>query len=622
MQGGLLHRALIGHARRTPDATALVTAHGRLGYRQLKEAVERLAARITDRLGAPRDAAPVAPVAICTDRLPDALVAMLAVLATGRPYTMLPSQLPVPEQRRLLGVAQAAAVLARRADLPRLDDGSGRPTILLDADGSTAPAGQDRTEPHDAVPLAGAATVLFTAGVTDRRRAVTLAEERWCAALDAWQTLYGLTPDDHVLVTAAVHTTAFTAAWLRAWCAGATLEAARVPADATAVTVADADPATAAGLLAGDALPALRLLTVSGEPLNLADHLRLQGLVTPGARVVSLYGTAETAGCGTWFEPDQLPGPRTHPGRSVFLGRPLPGCDAVPRKNTIWLTPPGGGRPSPTGDLGRWAEQGLLEYRGRAADVVKIGKRSVDTYPIESALRADPAIAAALVTGDRGRTGQRLIAFVVPARGAPAPDAGSVRAALTGLVPAADIPGTVVRLGKLPRNADGKVDRRALPLPAARTGSGGKGGGTDEPFGTEAALGCLVPALAAVLSFVLTHVFWPGSTDLTGVPGPWSTLFVLLYLLESLAFAAGVAVLLTARARMVARGGRNALTTAAHLSLVWLLASWWPQDNLYRLASKTDWPRQAALVYVFNVSLMIAAAVVAVWAARARPPDE
>jgi hypothetical protein len=49
-----------------------------------------------------------------------------------------------------------------------------------------------------------------------------------------------------------------------------------------------------------------------------------------------------------------------------------------------------------------------------------------------------------------------------------------------------------------------------------------------------------------------------------------------------------------------------------------LLVSWWPQDNLYRLAAKDDWPQQATLVYVFNVTLMIAAAVVAVFATR--PP--
>jgi hypothetical protein len=52
--------------------------------------------------------------------------------------------------------------------------------------------------------------------------------------------------------------------------------------------------------------------------------------------------------------------------------------------------------------------------------------------------------------------------------------------------------------------------------------------------------------------------------------------------------------------------------------MVWLLVAWWPQDNLYRLTAKTDWGGQAALVYGFNVTLMIAAAVLVVFAVRER----
>lgn len=45
------------------------------------------------------------------------------------------------------------------------------------------------------------------------------------------------------------------------------------------------------------------------------------------------------------------------------------------------------------------------------------------------------------------------------------------------------------------------------------------------------------------------------------------------------------------------------------LAVGWLLAAWWPQDNWYRVSRATDWPRQAALVYGFNVSLLLAALV-------------
>jgi hypothetical protein len=70
------------------------------------------------------------------------------------------------------------------------------------------------------------------------------------------------------------------------------------------------------------------------------------------------------------------------------------------------------------------------------------------------------------------------------------------------------------------------------------------------------------------------------------------------------------------------RPGRSPwLITAAHLSIVWLLVAWWPQDNFYRLAAKTDWDRQAALVYGFNITLMVAAAVLVVFVVRDRRAD-
>jgi len=132
------------------------------------------------------------------------------------------------------------------------------------------------------------------------------------------------------------------------------------------------------------------------------------------------------------------------------------------------------------------------------------------------------------------------------------------------------------------------------------------------------ALRWLGTALVLPVALGLGGALWPGSTDLSAVPQPWATLFTGLYLAELAALVVGVGFLLLGRPAMVRQGRSPSLTTAAHLAIGWLLVSWWPQDNLYRLAAKDDWPQQATLVYVFNVTLMIAAAVVAVFATR--PP--
>jgi hypothetical protein len=444
--------------------------------------------------------------------------------------------------------------------------------------------------------------------------------------------VFGLRPSDVHLVTAPPDTAAFTYGWIRALCSGATMvlpgnEAGPALWDrpfTDAVTVLDTDPVTAGSLLDGSVPAGIRLVAVGGERLALDEQVRLQGRLAPGARLLNVYGPAEVAGCGTWFETDQLSGPVPEPGRVWLLGRPFPGCRAEVRRGEIWLTPPDGlddGDALPSGDAGRLRDDGLLEYRGRMTHRVTVHGRTLDPHRAEAALATHPRIHESVITAvDENR----LVAYVVPSAANASPGPDEIRVHLTGEVPDAEIPASVVTLRALPRNRAGKIDRGALPLPAQGTGSGrtsGKGGGASAgPEGFLYGMGCAMLIVALPLGAVLTDVFWPGSTDLTLVPTPWSWLFRGLYLAELLAFSVGLAFLLAGRPLMRRQGRSRGLTTAAHLAIVWLLVSWWPQDNFYRLASKYDWERQAALVYVFNVPLMIAGAVVAVYATRGPDP--
>ncbi|MFD8638016.1 hypothetical protein, partial [Streptomyces sp. NPDC059656] len=169
------------------------------------------------------------------------------------------------------------------------------------------------------------------------------------------------------------------------------------------------------------------------------------------------------------------------------------------------------------------------------------------------------------------------------------------------------------------------IKLRALPLPARHVpetvARPNKFGGVAQA--AEGPGGCAFGCMAVVLGFVamlLTNVLWPGSTDLGAVPNPWATLFFLLYVCEVLAFGAGVLFLVNGHRRMKHRKLGRRRTRAAHLAASYLLLAWWPQDNLYRLAAKHDWPQQALLVYLFNVPLMIAGLIVAVFLTR-KPDD-
>ena len=190
-------------------------------------------------------------------------------------------------------------------------------------------------------------------------------------------------------------------------------------------------------------------------------------------------------------------------------------------------------------------------------------------------------------------------------------------------------PSAFVPVSSLPRTPDGKLSVAELPQPVqVRQSRSSKGGTThfypptfwpQAPTRSRPGIGVLVLPVA-IGAFVLGKIFWPNSTDLTGVPQPWAALFFMLYVAECLAFGLGIGFLLFGRPAVQRLGRSPFLTTMAHVAISWLLVAWWPQDTAYRLAAKTDWPRQALLVYSFNITLMIAAAAL-VGFATAGPAD-
>ncbi|POM25186.1 Dimodular nonribosomal peptide synthase [Actinomadura rubteroloni] len=232
---------------------------------------------------------------------------------------------------------------------------------------------------------------------------------------------------------------------------------------------------------------------------------------------------------------------------------------------------------------------------------------------VEAELDRHPDVRECAVTTIRASGGRKvLVAYVVSAD--PALDAQKVRSFLRGpKVRSARIPRAVILVDELPRRPSGKVAHDDLPLPVLPgEARGGKGAAMGDGERVGVLLG--VAAAVALLSLLLTDAIWPGSTDVSAVPGPWSGFFRGLYLAESLAFGLGVAFLMFGYPMLDRFDRPRWLTVLAHLAVGWLLASWWPQDNSYRLTGKTDWGSQAALVYGFNVTLMLAAGVLVAFA--------
>ncbi|WP_033216537.1 AMP-binding protein [Streptomyces virginiae] len=674
-------------ARDTPEARALIAGPDSLTYGELDARADRLAHRLLDS-GLPLGAL----VAVGTARQAHLVVAVLAVLKAGGSYTVVDVASP-RSGRRQLAAAEPLLLLTDAAQQAALDDGGGPRVIRLDAETPTIgrprtdqpadqpadpsadrPADPSTDSPSDrpgnrstdplpgaaAVPPRRTAAVLFTGAAEPR--AIPVGHGLLLAAHDAWAEVARPTPRDRHLFTLGTDVTAFAAGWTRALCSGGALvlsprsawkpEEVRAAVATERVTVLHTDPAGATRLLIRDpesgtlapvahrpadpACRSLRLLAVTGDRLYLDEQATLQARLHPGARVLNVYGSAECAGIGTWFELPQLPHPLDDLEAISLLGTAFPGFRIETRGREIFLVTPDGGDAIPTGDVGLLRDDGLLEYGGRIRDRIALpGGRWVDPYPVESAIRRHEGIGAVIVKGVDGPRGpRRLVAYVAPPPGGPTwpagaflPDIEELRDHLAGKVLREEAPRTVIRLRTLPRTAAGQEDRDALPLPimpAAAKAAGSKSGKSGAAAGTsEASAGCAAGCGGVGLGFVamiLTNFLWPGSTDLTGVPQPWAFLFFVLYLFECVAFGVGVVFLIGGRARMLRQRRSPSLTVVAHLAVSYLLLSWWPQDNLYRLAAKQDWPRQAALVYAFNVPLMIAGVLVAAYVVS-KPAD-
>ena len=115
-----------------------------------------------------------------------------------------------------------------------------------------------------------------------------------------------------------------------------------------------------------------------------------------------------------------------------------------------------------TGDRVRWNADGQLEYLGRIDHQVKIRGFRIELGEVEAQLLSQPEISEAVAVASEGPNGTRLVAYIRAAEGE-AVDSAVIRERLGQILPDYMVPSVVVELDKLPLNANGKVDRKALP---------------------------------------------------------------------------------------------------------------------------------------------------------------
>ncbi|WP_406388069.1 amino acid adenylation domain-containing protein [Streptomyces sp. NBC_00887] len=492
--------AAIDRAALVPGAAAVIGPDESLTRGELADSSRALAARLL-AAGVRRGDL----VALCLPRGPQAVVAMLAAWRIGAGYLPLDPQYPAARLDFMLRDSGAALLLTPdgkpvaglTVDLPVLSVTP--PTGSEDAPG-TLPGPDSEAGPDDP------AYVIYTSGSTGTPKGV-LVPHRALAARVAWMREgYGLGEADRVLHSASLSFDTSAEEIFPALASGAVLVTARPGAAlsdqlaepyAAGVTVLDLPTPYWHHLVADlDETPwphSLRLLILGADQARAEAVAVWRGRFGDTVRLVNSYGPTETTVIATTADlgtADELrrppigrpiggttvavldrhgtPVPPGTPGELViggagvgdgYLGRP----GATARSFVPDPDGPPGARRYRTGDRVRRRADGQLEFLGRLDGQVKVRGFRIEPGEVESALGALPGVAEAVVSARQ----DRLVAHVVAAPGAPAPDPARLRAELSTVLPPHLVPDAWVVLDRLPLTPNGKVDRAALPDPGA-----------------------------------------------------------------------------------------------------------------------------------------------------------
>ncbi|MFJ6050452.1 amino acid adenylation domain-containing protein [Streptomyces sp. NPDC092307] len=505
-------------ARRDPLGTALVFEGSELSRADFEERVNRLA-----RLLIGCGVGPESVVAVALPRSFDLVVALHAVVRAGGAY--LPLDLGLPTER-LAYMAETAAPVCLLTDLPSLGALPELPDteiLVLDAPERAAelaalPQGPV-VDAERRAPLLPRhpAYVIFTSGSTGMPKGVLVEHEAIVNRLRWMQDAYGLDSTDRVLqkTPASFDVSVWEFFWPLA--EGVPLVIARPEGHKDPRHLADLIreqrvsvlhfvPSMLAAFLAEADIadcPSLRLVVCSGEALPSELVTRFHASAPGGAaRLVNLYGPTEAAvdvtaadcrstGAGAAYASSSAsigspvwntrvyvlderlrPVPVGVPGElylaGVQLARGYLGRPALTGER-FTADPYGaaGARMYRTGDLVRWGRDGRLEYLGRTDDQVKLRGFRIELGEIQAVLTGAPEVDRAAVVVREDQPGiQRLVAYVVPTPGA-THDPAALRTLAAAHLPEYMVPAVFTELEQLPLSANGKLDRRALPAPAA-----------------------------------------------------------------------------------------------------------------------------------------------------------
>ncbi|MBA2582533.1 MAG: non-ribosomal peptide synthase/polyketide synthase [Bacteroidetes bacterium] len=467
-----------------PDKTALIRNNNEISYRELNEKANALAHKLIEGgVGAEQ------VVALRMKSSPEFIYSVIGILKAGAAY--LPIDIEYPADRALYMLDNSGAkVLITSPDFASDISFSGS---SLEANAELFNGKKENPEARCTAD--NMAYILFTSGSTGKPKGVITEHRGIANYVDVLPKLLGLTSEDTFVQHASV---SFDVSVDEIFCSlgiGATLI---LPNDrknldelidiveSGKLTFYEGTPLILSyinenAITKGN----LKKVWVGGDTLKLSDCKKL----LPEIEIINGYGPTEASITASWYT---LNGDE----KEIPIGKPIPNYRLFVVDNNLNLMPEGaigelciGGiglareylnspeltkekftflkqtdeRIYRTGDLVKWLPDGNLAFLGRIDNQVKIRGQRIELGEIENKLEAIENISQVAVIDKTNAEGSKyLVAYYVSEKEI---SSEIIRKNLTASLPDYMVPAHFVRLEKLPKTANDKLDRKALPEP-------------------------------------------------------------------------------------------------------------------------------------------------------------
>ncbi|NET03381.1 MAG: amino acid adenylation domain-containing protein [Symploca sp. SIO2B6] len=501
LQEQLLHTLFIKRALATPEHLALVSSQRILTYQELCQRSNYLAIQLR-RLGV----SPNQLVAIVMEKGWEQIVGVLAILIAGGAYVPIEPNQPQERCTQLLEQSEVKLVLTQSWLDETLFYPEGIQLISVDL------VEQDNFQTSYLNPIqqwGDLAYVIYTSGSTGIPKGVMIDHRGAVNTIVDLNQRLGINSQDKVLAISALNFDLSVYDIFGTLAAGGTIvlpdaSGTKEPAhwldliQREKITVWNSVPALMQLLVeyanSQEIQPSsLRLVMLSGDWLPLSLPPQIKTLIDT-VQVISLGGATEASIWSILYPIETVePGWKSIPYGMPMMNQKFFVFDHKLELCPVWavghlyiggiglakgywkneektrsnfiIHPRTGERLYRTGDLGRYLPDGNIEFLGREDFQVKVQGYRIECGEIETLLLKHPSLKAAVVTAvGEQQAAKRLVAYVV------LNDEFKVKPSelqdfLANKLPQYMIPSIITILSEMPLTANGKIDRRSLPVP-------------------------------------------------------------------------------------------------------------------------------------------------------------